>query len=284
MAAQHTRAVQRMRRQFSKQLDYEILAVIATDIGYDDSPATTSYRGIAERVDCHYNTVSTHVDRLEANGWITIQNKGKRNQCYYLQNIDCDDSENIITTTVTNSDEIVTRVVMIEERLSQLEDGLSQCLSQLSQLIVTINQSKIVTEDIREVKREEKIPNANALGQTAEMKPYDVFVELKKLEPGMKKGQSLREIKELLAGDEFSPPYSPDDIIGCGEFLQTERYRRDEMIPLSTQGIKTKIAKWVQAGRPPDYDTWKASQPSSNGHGSHKPKKLADKAHEGIQW
>jgi hypothetical protein len=223
--------------------------------------------------------VGPHIERLEADGWIRIEGKGTRNQCYHLQNIDCDNEEKIVTTTMTNSDEIVTRVVMIEERLSQLEDGLSQCLSQLSQLIVTISQTDSMIEVREEVKKEEnnkrKIPNPNGLGETAEIKPYDVYEQLLEIEPGMKKGQSLREIKTRLTGKNAPQAYQPHDIIACGAFLQTDPWRVNNMIVLSTQHIMEKLPKWIQAGRPMNYDAYQANQAATGSNGHNPPSETA---------
>lgn len=160
MAEQHARAVQKMRRQFSDQLDYEILLIIALDTGRDGAAATTSYRGIAERANCHYNTVTGHIDRLKAAGWITVEKQGKY-MAYRLQ-MDVEAGPNIVTNDCDNVTKIVTsdydNYQELSQRLSQLEQTLSQRLSQLEAAIVTVAERGNVTkdsEDISEEKREE---------------------------------------------------------------------------------------------------------------------------------
>ncbi len=164
MAEQHARAVQKMRRQFSDQLDYEILLILALDTGRDGAAATTSYRGIAERANCHYNTVTGHVDRLKEAGWITVEKQGKY-MAYRLQ-IDVEAGPNIVTNDCDNVTKIVTATCdnyqELSQRLSQLEQTLSQRLSQLEALIVTTTKKLTVTEDsedISEEKSEDKTPH-----------------------------------------------------------------------------------------------------------------------------
>lgn len=158
MAEQHARAVQKMRRQISDQLDYEILLVIALDTGRDGAAATTSYRGIAERANCHYNTVTGHIDRLKAAGWITVEKQGKY-MAYRLQ-IDVEAGSNIVTTDCDNPVNIVTtgydNYQELSQRLSQLEATLSQRLSQLEAMIVTAVKQGDVTEDSEEKSEERR--------------------------------------------------------------------------------------------------------------------------------
>ena len=77
MAEQHARAVQQKRRQFTDFTSYEILLALALDMGRDGRPAKTGYRNLAERCGCHYNTVQTHIKRLEDDGWLRIEKEGK---------------------------------------------------------------------------------------------------------------------------------------------------------------------------------------------------------------
>ena len=162
MAEQHARAVQKMRRQFSHQLDYDILLIIALDTGRDGAAATTSYRGIAERANCHYNTVTGHIDRLKEAGWITVEKQGKY-MAYRLQ-IDVEMGSNIVTNDCDNVTKIVTsncdNYQELSQRLSQLEQTLSQRLSQLEAMIVTAVKQGDVTEDSEE-KSEDKSEDKN---------------------------------------------------------------------------------------------------------------------------
>lgn len=180
MAEQHIRAVQRQRPQFGDYRDFEILCVIATDIGRDDSPATTSYRGIAERAGCNYNTVMKHVQKLAGDGWLLIEQVGKYNHyqlnyhmvaldindysknCHTGQDDDYDNSK-IVTSDYDNHQELSQpamtilqelshQIKTISERLSYLEQRLSYPLSQNEGEIVIPDQTGTVT---KEKKKEE---------------------------------------------------------------------------------------------------------------------------------
>ena len=161
MAEQHARTVQKMRRQFSDQLDYEILLIIALDTGRDGAAATTSYRGIAERANCHYNTVTGRIDRLKEAGWITVEKQGKY-MAYRLQ-IDIDAGPNIITSGCDNYEEL-------SQRLSQLEQTLSQRLSQLEATIVILTEQANMTKDSEE-KKEENTPLNPPVGGNGGVEP-----------------------------------------------------------------------------------------------------------------
>jgi biotin operon repressor len=95
--------------------------------------------------------------------------------------------------------------------------------------------------------------------------PYGIYEQLKAIDKGVKKGQTLREAKGLLE------TYSPDDIIACARFLQTDPWRITNMVTLSTQAIQEKIDKWIGAGRPANWNAWQVKAPShQNGrNGSH---------------
>ena len=94
--------------------------------------------------------------------------------------------------------------------------------------------------------------------------PYGVYQRLARLEPGIRKGQTLAEAKRLLAGDPEAnlAAYSGEEIVACARFLQSEPWRRERMIPLSTRHIMEKIARWVEAGRPETWADWQAGNGS----------------------
>lgn len=155
MAARHVRAVQKRRREFTDRLDYELLCIIATDIGRDDSPARTSYRGMAERAGCHYNTVGPHIKSLEDDKWIIIEQRGKYH--HYHLNVDCDNPSEIVTTDYDNPETLS----QFDQRLSQIEETLSQ----LTHIIVTIAQRAGVTEVSEDSEVSEDPPQTPPRGQ-----------------------------------------------------------------------------------------------------------------------
>lgn len=93
--------------------------------------------------------------------------------------------------------------------------------------------------------------------------PYGVYQRLARLEPGIRKGQTLAEAKRLLAGDGEAnlAAYTGAEIVACGRFLQSEPWRQARMIPLSTRHIMERIDKWVAAGRPATWGAWEAQRP-----------------------
>lgn len=146
MAEQHARAVQQKRRQFTDFTSYEILLALALDMGRDGRPAKTGYRNLADRCGCHYNTVQTHIKRLEDDGWLRVEKEGKYHHYTVLVPADCAPEPSPVETEVCDN-----RIVTMEQRLSQLENKLSQLLSH----IVIANQSSNVTE-VKEDKEDKK--------------------------------------------------------------------------------------------------------------------------------
>lgn len=96
--------------------------------------------------------------------------------------------------------------------------------------------------------------------------PFGLYQELKAIDRGIRQGQALKEGKILLE------KYSPDDIIACARFLQTDPWRIANMVTLSTQAIQEKIDKWIGAGRPANWSAWQVKAPSyQNGRNGHNP-------------
>lgn len=80
--------------------------------------------------------------------------------------------------------------------------------------------------------------------------PYDVYLKLLTIEPGLPKGPSLRDIKVLLDGDLGLEPSSIDDIFACAKYLQSTSWFRENMVPVTPGIIRKRITRWKEAGRP----------------------------------
>jgi hypothetical protein len=111
--------------------------------------------------------------------------------------------------------------------------------------------------------------------------PYGIYEQLKQIDAGVLKGQSLREIKVLLEGDGIAPPRSPADIVACGRFLQTDPWRIEKMLTLSTRDIMKKIDKWIDCGRPA---TWEDYQRHLKGNGHTNGRSSSITAPAEMEW
>lgn len=141
-----------MHSQYSDTTDLLIMQVIATDIGENDEPARTSYRGIAERTGAHYNTVSARVAGLVQRGHLLSERQGK--YLVYRLPFDCQRENKRLSQRPEGDCDNQGGI----EELSQFAERLSQRIEELSQsvaLIVTTLQRGIVTE-VREERREEE--------------------------------------------------------------------------------------------------------------------------------
>lgn len=184
MAAKHVREVQRNRKDILAKLpklSFEILQVIATDVGNANEPAKTSHRGIAERAGCHFNTVGSHISKLSAAGFITVQKDGKFE--YYVLNIETgsdepkEDSGESLQQNVTilsqNDSELSQSIVTI---LSQIQNTLSQFSEKLSQIDEKLSQFSTSSELLHkseEVKIEPPVINDTAEAPAPESTPVD---------------------------------------------------------------------------------------------------------------
>lgn len=148
MSERHIRELQKRKGEFSDRLNYDIMCVIATDTGRDNSPAKTSHRGIALRAGCHYNTVGKRLKQLVDGGWIDVVKEGGYE--YYPITFECGEPEATDTkqdchTPYDNDSEL-------SQRVSHLEEKLSQALSQIEQIIVTISSTENMTKESKESK------------------------------------------------------------------------------------------------------------------------------------
>lgn len=151
MALRHVRGAQ--KRDVSDPIAKSILQVIATDIGHDDQPAYPSYRTIAERAGCHFNTVGDKVRELEEEGHLAVEKKGRRN--YYNLPFNC--NSNVTPSSQAEGDKkngLVTPYVTTEGELLQRIDILCDKVESLSQEVSILSQrlSHFVTpRDVTEV-------------------------------------------------------------------------------------------------------------------------------------
>lgn len=145
MALIHVRAVQE-RTKLTDPIARSIIQVIATDIGFDGSPAFTSYRRIAERAGCHYNTVADRVQALMDSGDLVVTREGKRNYYQLPYEVAGTDS-GCHTNTGDNSRGIVTHYVTREELSQQLSHMARELSQQLSHELAQLSHglSQIVT-------------------------------------------------------------------------------------------------------------------------------------------
>lgn len=177
MAEQHVRALQKRRAEF-EDADFQLLLVIATDLGRKDEPARTSQRAIADRAGCHYNTAGNRITKLAARGVVEVIKHGRQ---YYhsLPTIitDChpssqpsQDSHNPPEVGGDNQDstplDIVTdyhnfkaEVCDNLKTMTAAIEALTAQLSQLSSQIVTLHQRVNVVEGKIEEREEEDVPN-----------------------------------------------------------------------------------------------------------------------------
>lgn len=146
MAERHIRELQKRKGEFSDRLNYDIICVIATDTGRDNSPAKTSHRGIAQRAGCHYNTVGKRLKQLKDSGWIDVVKDGGYE--YYPLLFECGepeaaDSKQDCHTPYDNNSEL-------SQRVSHLEEKLSQALSQIDLIIVTLSSFENMTKESKD--------------------------------------------------------------------------------------------------------------------------------------
>ena len=96
--------------------------------------------------------------------------------------------------------------------------------------------------------------------------PYGLYQRLREIQPGINKGQCLKDCKALLNGDHKRGigQVSPEDIIGCAKFLTTEEWRIRDMVPINTSTIVQKISKWIENGKPETYSDWRAKNATSS--------------------
>lgn len=170
MAEQHVRALQKRRSEFEDS-DFQLLLVIATDMGRNDEPARTSQRTIADRAGCHHNTVSGRIKNLAGRGVVGVIKHGRQyfhtvpiiiTDCHKPSQdnhnppeVDSDNQDNRHNSsqfvTVTDYHNFKAEVCDNLKKLSDKIDALTEQLSQLSSQIVTIHQRVIVIEDKIEV-------------------------------------------------------------------------------------------------------------------------------------
>lgn len=153
MALRHVRAVQK-NTKLDDPIARSIIQVIATDIGFDDSPAYPSYRTIAARAGCHYNTVADKVRALCDNGDLIVTKEGKYN--YYSLPYPCDDfTPDYHSNRGDNVGPVITPQYVTKEELShalsqfaaELSHALSQEMQALSQRSPGIVTLQGVTEE-----------------------------------------------------------------------------------------------------------------------------------------
>lgn len=165
MALQHARAAQKGAIT-TDPLGRLILVTIAMDIGYQGQDSYPSYRTIAQRVHCHYNTVAHWVGKLAEAGDLIVRKEGKF-QYYnvpFLTDVeppDChNDKDNIYDNPPTDCDNPYdNHCDNPYDNLEKIVTALSQQVAELSQqvaIIVTALQTEKVTEVIEVI--EEVVP------------------------------------------------------------------------------------------------------------------------------
>ncbi len=270
-----------------------------------DHKKCPSVRTLAEKAGLHHNSVQNWLPLLVESGELSIEKHGKGRGSHQVYTINLP-----INTNVTLSESIVTLpksdVTLIENNVTSdinvtpqgvtIEDFnvLSESVTKLAGTVVTLQQlmshhielmshsnvtnvtSQSVTDTV-----DTKLNTSPAEPEDAEEKlkpitdPFGIYQRLVKLEPGIKKGQTLRDAKSLLKGDKKRgiTPVKGQDIIDCAKFMQTEAWRIENMVSLSTDAIIQKIPKWISANRPGNWDEWQ--QAASKQNGQHPPPKQA---------
>lgn len=145
MALRHARAAQKYATT-TDSTGRAILVTIAMDIGHNDQPSYPSYRTIAERVGCHYNTVSSWVKQLAECGDLVVIKDGKR-QKYSIPFINHDDELSQPEYDNDYDKDYHSDYHNDVTALSQRLDELSQQVEKLSQLVLNIVTAKSVTEE-----------------------------------------------------------------------------------------------------------------------------------------
>ena len=156
MALKHVRAVQ-SQAITTEPMGRAILTTIAIDIGHRGQPSFPSYRTIADRVGCHYNTVSSWVKQLEESGDLVITKDGKRQKYSIpfviedeeLSQPDYDSSyDKHCDSDYDNLKEIVTTLSQRVELLSQRVELLSQSTPNIV-TTQTMTEEEVFIEDYR---------------------------------------------------------------------------------------------------------------------------------------
>ena len=90
--------------------------------------------------------------------------------------------------------------------------------------------------------------------------PFGVYQRLAQIDASItgRRGQALRDAKAMLNGSKRRgiEKYTPDDILGCAEFIQQDPFVIAKMIPLTTDRILQKLPKWIENGRPESWSEW----------------------------
>lgn len=268
-----------------------------------------SYRAIADRAHVHRNIIGDKIAELIDAGELEIAAQGgagRGSWTVYRINLPIDHSQSDVSihertahgTRESADNTLVPIVQELSHQVAEMAHELAhvrQLLSHENGTFGTRHQREHVTDtkETLDTNRETKeLPPDGGDTLTKDAKPFDVYQALLGIEPGMKKGQSLRELKLLLSGDASKniQAYTPADIVGCGAFLQTDPWRINNMVTLTTRHILEKIDKWVSAGRPVDWDEWQEkaeARASPNGTGQESrflPKGHKIEAATGTDW
>lgn len=95
-------------------------------------------------------------------------------------------------------------------------------------------------------------PGSGVPPSPKDVKPYDVYEALVKIESGITKGHVLKEAEAMLNGDESKniSPCTLDQIVRYAKFLQSKNYYIKHMIPVNASAIRKGIYLWRDAGEP----------------------------------
>lgn len=173
------------------------------------------------------------------------------------------------SVTIDEFNVISKDVTKIMESLVTLTNEMSHMKQLMSQANVTNVTSMNVTDtDIdTDLNTYQAEPESESEPLKPITEPYGIYQRLRKIEPGIKKGQVLRDAKALINGDKKRgiPAVEPVDIIGCAKFMKTEEWRINNMANLTSDAIIQKIYKWIEGGRPKNWDEWQANASKTNG-------------------
>lgn len=166
-----------------------------------------------------------------------------------------------------------TESVETTESVESAENNSTKTVENISTKSVEnpVNDStEIVELHSYKEKERKKERGEKKLSATPTPQPFTVYEQLSEIEPAIKKGQTLRDAKALLEGDKsrgLKRPYTLEEIIDCGRFLQTDPWRIKNMVNLDTQAIIDKMDKWIAADKPPTWDDWQAMNPTASPNG-----------------
>jgi len=76
----------------------------------------------------------------------------------------------------------------------------------------------------------------------SEFKPFDVYVKLNELYPGINRGQTLREAKRMI-----ELGFAFEDIVGCANFLLNDPWRVERGVPLTASAIIQRLPAWKKS-------------------------------------